>query len=119
MRPCFGQDNRAAIAIDVYPYRIRKHIGAYFAILESPDALIFTAGIGENGPLIRELCCQGLSRLGIEMDPERNRASGSGLREISPPGGYIKVLIVPTDEALMIAQETQRVVERKQSLCLC
>jgi acetate kinase len=103
--------NRAAIAIDVYTYRIRKYIGAYFAALERLDAVIFTAGIGENAPRIRDLCCRGLSRLGIAVDPERNRAIGNEVREISQPGSEVKVLVVPTDEGLRIAQETQRVVE--------
>ncbi len=104
-------DRRATIAIDVYAYRIRKYIGAYFAALERLDAVIFTAGIGENAPLIRDLCCRGLNRLGIAVDPKRNLTTGNGVREISPPGSEVKVLVIPTDEGLKIAQETQRIVE--------
>ena len=92
------------MALKIYCHRIRKYIGAYAAVLEDLDALIFTGGIGENAPLVRELCCRGLNRLGIVMDAERNHVSGSGLREISPPNGEVRVLIVPTDEALRIAQ---------------
>ncbi|MCF8142577.1 MAG: acetate kinase [Deltaproteobacteria bacterium] len=107
-------DDRAAIAIDVYAYRIRKYIGAYFAALEHLDAVIFTAGIGENAPLIRDLCCRGLNRLGIAVDPKRNLASGDGVREISPPGSEVKVLVIPTDEELKIARETLRMLEMDQ-----
>jgi acetate kinase len=112
-------NNRAAIAIDVYTYRIRKYIGAYFAALERLDAIIFTAGIGENASRIRDLCCRGLGRLGIVVDLERNRAAGNEVREISQPGSEVKVLVIPTDEALRIAQETQGVVKRQQAFRLC
>jgi acetate kinase len=106
-------DERAAIAIDIYAYRIRKYIGAYVAALERLDAVVFTAGIGENVPLIRALCCRGLKRLGIEVDPERNLAAGNGVREISPAGSEVKVLIIPTDEGLKIARETIRMLESR------
>jgi acetate kinase len=107
-------DERARIAIDVYTYRIKKYIGAYFAALGRIDGLVFTAGIGENAPLIREQCCKGLTGLGIEIDTERNQAATKGTREISPPGSDVIVLVAPTDEELRIAQETLRVVESRR-----
>ena len=106
-------DEQAEIALDVYTYRIKKYIGAYFAVLESLDGLVLTAGIGENAPYIRELSCKGLNRLGIEIDPERNNRAGNGIREINPPGSEVKVLVIPTNEELKIARETKRVIESK------
>jgi acetate kinase len=104
-------DDRARIALDVYTYRIKKYIGAYYAALESLDGLVFTAGIGENSPDVRELSCRGLDKLGIQIDLQRNRHSGNGIREINSPASQIKILVVPTDEELRIAQETEKVIE--------
>jgi acetate kinase len=104
-------DVRARIALEIYTYRIKKYIGAYFAALESLDGLIFTAGIGENSPYIRELCCSGLQKLGIEIDSERNRNTGRELGEISTPDSKVKILVVPTNEELKIAQETKKVID--------
>jgi len=104
-------DNQAAMAIDIYTYRIRKYIGAYLAVLEHVDAVIFTAGIGENAPRIRELSCRGLGGLGIVLDPEKNVAEEQGLREMSAAKSAVKVLVVPTDEGLRIAQETEAVLK--------
>jgi len=106
-------DTKAKLAIDIYTYRIKKYIGAYFAALENLDAIVFTAGVGENSPFIRERCCKGLHKLGIEIDSERNNQTVEGIREISPPGSQVKVLVVPTDEELEIAQETRKLLEKK------
>lgn len=106
-----SEDERAKIALELYSYRVKKYIGAYFAALGSLDALIFTAGIGENSPEIRGLCCDGLSGLGINIDDRRNYGDGDEIREISVPGGKVKVLVVPTNEELKIAQETREVIE--------
>ncbi|OEU78543.1 MAG: acetate kinase [Desulfobacterales bacterium C00003060] len=104
-------DKRAAVALDVYVYRIKKYIGAYFAALGSVDAIIFTAGVGEHAPLIREKSCEGLSRLGIEIDTNKNAAPGSGTREINTPNIEVKVLVIPTNEELKIARETKKAIE--------
>jgi len=106
-----GED-RAEIALKLYCYRIRKYIGAYFAALGSLNAIIFTAGIGENSPYIREHCCQGLHKLGIEIDSEKNIKTGNEIRDISLEGSEIRILVVPTNEELKIAQETEKVVEK-------
>ncbi len=105
-------DDRAEIALKLYCYRIKKYIGAYFAALGSLNAIIFTAGIGENSPYIRENCCQGLQKLGIEIDLERNNKSGKEIKEISLEGSEVRILVVPTNEELKIAQETEKVVEK-------
>jgi acetate kinase len=110
MKKTNAGEERARIALEVYAYRIKKYIGAYFAVLESCDALIFTAGIGENAPVIRELCCRGLRNLGIQIDPKRNSKNGKRIREISSPGSPVKILVVPTNEELKIAQETRTVI---------
>jgi acetate kinase len=104
-------DERAHSALEVYTYRIKKYIGAYYAALGSLDAIVFTAGIGENSPEIRELSCQGLKKLGIEIDAVKNRTADKGEREISTPESAVKILVIPTNEELRIAQETMRVVE--------
>ena len=103
-------DDRARTALEIYTYRIRKFIGAYFAAMGDLDAVIFTAGIGENSPEVRARCCGGLHRMGIEIDPERNRRKGRGEREISTDGSRVKILVIPTDEELRIAQETMNVL---------
>jgi len=105
-------DERAKIAVDIYTYRIKKYIGAYFAVLGGLDGLIFTGGIGENAPVIRELCCRGLGRLGIEIDEEKNNAAEEGVREINSLDRGVKILVVPTNEELKIAQETKMVIEK-------
>lgn len=104
-------DKQAAVALDIYTYRIKKYIGAYFAALEVVDAVIFTAGVGEHAPLIRKKSCQGLSRLGIEIDADKNAVAGVSIREISSPNSEVRVLVIPTNEDLEIARETKKAIE--------
>jgi acetate kinase len=108
-------DKDAAIAVEVYLYRIRKYIGAYTAALGRVDALVFTAGVGENSAEIRERACRGLDSLGIEVDPERNggrdKARGQGARVIHAEESRVKVLIVPTNEELEIALQTLHCIQ--------
>ncbi len=106
-------NHRAVVALDVYCYRIKKYIGAYFAALANLDGIIFTGGIGENAPTIREVCCQGLTRLGIEIDPEKNKETGKAIREINSSVSEVKVLVIPTNEELKIARETERLVSHQ------
>jgi acetate kinase len=105
-------DDRARLALEVYTYRIKKYIGAYFAVLGRVDALVFTGGIGENAPAVRERCCRDLSGLGIAIEPVRNNAKDPPLRQISPAGRPVSVLVVPTDEELEIARQTREKVLR-------
>ena len=104
-------DDRAEIALDIYTYRIKKYIGAYYAALECLDAIVFTAGIGENAPEIRKRCCRNLEKLGIVIDATKNPQAGGGTREISTAGSEVKIIVVPTNEELKIALETQKVIE--------
>ncbi len=101
-----GGDANAALALDVWVHRIRKYLGAYYAILGTVDAVVFTAGIGENDARSRELICANLTTLGIAVDPDRNTDGSRDARFISPHGAPVAVLVVPTNEELAIARAT-------------
>ncbi|MBI4283132.1 MAG: acetate/propionate family kinase [Chloroflexi bacterium] len=107
-------NSRAILTVQTFCYRIRKYIGAYMAALGGLDALVFTGGIGEGSAWARSLACQGLEHMGIHVDDIRNRtaspASGE-VAEISDESSPIKVLVIPTDEARMIARESMRILE--------
>ena len=107
-------DRRAETTLAVFSYRIKQYIGAYLASLGGHvDALIFTAGIGENAPLVRERACQGLEGLGIVIDDQLNQQHVDGIREISAADSRVKVLVVPTNEELRIAQEAKQAMEQR------
>jgi acetate kinase len=99
-------DRDAQIALDVYCHRIKHYVGAYLAKLGGADAIVFTAGVGENAPGIREGALAGLEELGIRVDPERNRADDRGERRISADDSRVAVLVIPTNEELEIARQT-------------
>jgi acetate kinase len=101
-------NERAALAVDAFCYRIRKYIGTYLAAMNGADALIFTGGIGENASHIRARICEGLSNLGIKLHPEANESDCRDAREIGNSG--IAVWVVPTDEELLIARDTLRCI---------
>jgi acetate kinase len=97
---------RATLAIEVFCYRVRKYLGAFHAVLNGSDAVIFTGGIGENAPAVRAAICQSLEALGIAIDPDRNQRAAGRECEISPPGAHTQVWVIPTNEELLIARET-------------
>jgi acetate kinase len=99
-------DSNAKLALDVWAHRLKKYIGAYYAVLGTVDALTFTAGVGENDAVVRALVLEGLQSLGISVDAERNRAADRSARVISPEGSPVTVLVVPTNEELAIAEAT-------------
>lgn len=101
-------NERAALAVDAFCYRVRKYIGTYLAAMNGADTLIFTGGIGENAAAIRARICEGLTNLGIEIDPARNERPSKEDREIG--SGKIPVWVVPTDEELLIARDTLRCI---------
>ena len=103
-------DQAATEALDVYCYRIRKYLGAYTAALGRVDALVFTAGVGENNGAVRAGVCQGLEGLGVTLDPRRNRGRSGRPKTISADGSPVAVLVVPTNEELEIAEQTLAVV---------
>ncbi|HYM13506.1 MAG TPA: acetate kinase, partial [Bryobacterales bacterium] len=99
----------ARLALEVFAYQVRKTIGAYAAAMGGLDAVAFTGGIGENSPGLREACCRGLEFLGIRLDAARNR-NQSGDRIISADGAPVAVLALATNEELIVARETYRVL---------
>jgi acetate kinase len=104
-------DRRARLAIDLFCYRVRKYVGAYVAVLGGADAVIFTGGIGANAPEIRRRALSGLDCLGLRLDDERNVAMVDGKAgEISAPGSTMRAFVFPTDEELLIARDTCRIV---------
>jgi acetate kinase len=110
-------DASARLALDVYTYRLRKYIGAYMAALGHVDAIVFTAGVGENSPDIRERTCDGLKTLGVEIDETRNRAKATGARPIHRKGAPLAVWVVPTNEELEIADQTLRCITTTRPRC--
>jgi acetate kinase len=102
-------NKRAQLAIDVFAYKVKKFIGSYSAVMNGVDAIVFTAGLGENSASMREKICSGLEYLGVELDSEENKVRGKE-KIISKPRSKVKVLIIPTNEELMIARETMMLV---------
>ena len=102
-------NRRAKMAVDVYAYRVRKYIGAYAFAMGGLDAVIFTAGIGENSPLLRRLICRNLEGMGIVLDEAKNE-NGAGRRHFHADRSRVSLLVVPTDEEKAIAQETRKVL---------
>ncbi|EMG36716.1 acetate kinase [Desulfocurvibacter africanus PCS] len=104
-------DARAQLAFDMFCYRIKHYIGAYYAVLGRVDALAFTAGIGENDEHVRAKCCEGLEPLGIAIDSAVNLKRAKGARDLSQSGGRVKVFVVPTNEELEIATQVMDVIK--------
>lgn len=103
-------DEQADLALNIYVRRVVKYIGAYAAVLGGMDALVFTAGVGENASTFRERVVNRLAGLGFLLDEEANRVRSKQAREISLPESAVKVLVIPTNEELAMARETMRVV---------
>ncbi|KAM9863367.1 acetate/propionate family kinase [Leucobacter sp. BZR 635] len=99
-------DAAAQLAIEVYVHRARHYLGAYLAVLEGADTVVFTAGLGENGPDLRALICAGFEWCGLRIDPDRNDSTETGTRVISANDSRITVLVVPTDEEAEIAKQS-------------
>lgn len=104
-------DMRSTLALEIFSERARDFVGAYAAELGRVDAITFTGGIGENDALMREWICKGLEVMGVEIDDELNQTRKPKQRTISTENSKIKVMIIPTDEELMIARDTKRLVE--------
>ena len=103
-------NKRAKLALDIFEKRVRGYIGSYMTELDHVDAIVFTAGVGENSVEMRESIVAGLKSLGIKLDPERNNVRGED-RLISSDDSSIKVFVIPTNEELMIARDTKELVE--------
>jgi acetate kinase len=107
-------NERAKVAFDIYEYRIRKYIGAYSVALDGVDAIVFTAGIGENSPFLRQRVCEGLGFLGVAIDEEKNKSRGKEI-DITGEDSKVKVLVIPTNEELVIARDTLEIVSDANS----
>lgn len=103
-------DEAARLAIEVYAHRIRHYLGAYLAVLGGADAIVFTAGVGENSAALRAEVCAGLEWFGIRLDAERNGSAERGARRIGADDSRVEILVVPTDEEAEIARQTHRLV---------
>jgi acetate kinase len=103
-------DRRARLAIDVFCYRAKKYIGGYLAAMNGADAIVFAGGIGENSPEIRSRICAGLDWFGIHIDDTKNRAAHGNEGRIDAEGSRAELWVIPTDEELLIARDTWRVV---------
>ena len=104
-------DERARLALDMFIYRIRHYIGAYFFALGRVDALVFTAGIGEHDPITREMCCASLEPFGLILDQDKNRTGRGQARVISKPDSPVRIAVIPTNEELEIARQTVEVLK--------
>lgn len=104
-------DRRAKLSLKIFEYKIRTTIGAYAAAMGGVDAIVFTAGVGENGPETREKCLEGLEFLGVEIDREANNVRGK-VREISKAGCKVKAFVIPTNEELVIARDTLELIKK-------
>ncbi|MEX1030618.1 MAG: acetate kinase [Paenibacillaceae bacterium] len=103
-------DHNAKLAYDMYEYRLRKYIGSYSAAMNGLDVLIFTAGVGENSATLREKVCTQLSFMGVELDVQANKSREHGERRISTASSRIEVLVIPTNEELVIARDTYKLI---------
>ena len=106
-------DKRALLALEMFVHRLKHYIGAYMAELNGADALIFTAGLGENDDIVRSMTCKDMDYLGIVLDEDKNRGCRHEA-DITGEGGKVKILILPTNEELMIARDTYEIVTGKQ-----
>ena len=105
-------DAKCRLAIDMYTYRIKKYIGSYAAALGGCDVLVFTAGVCENQSDIREMVCKDMEWMGIKLDLEKNATIHGEEAVISTPDSKVKVVVIPTDEELMIATDTMELVSK-------
>ena len=106
-----GGNEMAATAFEMFCYRVQKYVGAYMAVVPDLDAIVFTAGIGQNSQPVRERVCAGLEHLGIRLDPEKNRVRSDDPIELQRDGAPLKILMIPTNEELQIAVETKQIID--------
>jgi acetate kinase len=105
-------NGRAQLALDMYSYRVKKYIGSYSAVLGGADIIIFTGGIGENAVDIRENSINNMEYMGLELDVELNKTIHSKESIISKENSRVKVMVIPTNEELVIAQDTYEIINK-------
>jgi len=106
-----GGNDRARLAFEVYCYRVKKYIGSYAAAMGGVDAIVFTAGVGENSPDVRAAVLKDMEWLGLSIDQEKNLAAKAKEMDISTANSKVRALVVPTNEELVIAKDTKKIVE--------
>jgi acetate kinase len=104
------EDRRVRLAIEIFCYRARKYLGAFLAAMGGADAVIFTGGIGENSPLVRQRICDGLEWAGLKIDAGRNQKMVRSEGQISTDASTLNAWVIPTDEELLIARDTVRCI---------
>ena len=104
------QPATSVLALDMYFYRIKKYVGAYAAAMGGCDIIVFTAGVGENQANMREAVCEGMEWMGVKLDVEKNKTVRGEEAIISTPDSQVTVVVVPTDEELMIATDTMNLL---------
>jgi acetate kinase len=107
-----GGDARAALAVEMFCYRVRKYVGAYLAALGGADAVVFGGGIGENAPLVRARICAGMGWCGLTLDEDRNARTGGSEGRISSDDSKVRAYVIPVDEAAVIALDTVHCLRR-------
>ena len=106
-----GGNHRAALALEVFEYSCKKYLGAYAAALGGVDCVVFTAGIGEHDHLIREHICKDMEYMGLKLDEKKNENIGDGISDVTAEGSKVKILVIPTNEELVIARATERLAK--------
>jgi len=109
-------DDKAVLAVEMFCYQVKKYIGAYAAILGTIDAVIFSAGVGENDEIVRAKTCESLSCLGIEIDPVKNGTKQSGPFSLHSKNSKVQILVIPTNEELQIAKEVLQILKMNESI---
>ncbi len=109
-------DARAKLAIDVFCYRIKKYVGAYAAVLDTVDAVVFTGGIGENSVFMREKICNSVTQIGVQLDLTKNKDAVAKEAEINTKDSKVKVFVIPTNEQAAIANDTYKLANGKQPI---
>ena len=103
-------NDQAKLALAIYCYRVKKYVGAYAAAMGGVNCLVFTAGVGENAPIVRAMAVEGLAFLGIEIDPKKNAMVSGKETDISTDKATVRTLVIPTNEELVIARDTEKIV---------
>lgn len=104
-------NHRAELALDVFNYSCKKYLGSYAAAMGGVDCVVFTAGIGEHDDRVRSAIVSDLEFMGIKIDEDKNKNIGDGIADITADGGKVKVLVIPTNEELVIARDTEKLAK--------
>jgi acetate kinase len=107
---------QAELAYEMYAYRIKKYIGSFAAVLNALDAIVFTAGVGENDVLIRQMICRDMEFFGIKLDDDKNKTRSANLKEIGADDSRVKILVVPTNEELEIVEQCFELINKRSAI---